>query len=90
MMLSDVFLSQVKLVTEDRVKMPKINQEELGQIKICLPQADEQAEIVEFLDAKILSINHLIESKEKLLIELESYKQSTIYEYVTGKKDAQR
>jgi type I restriction enzyme S subunit len=88
MMLSDVFLSQVKLVTEDRVKMPKINQEELGQIRICLPQEDEQAEIVEYLDSKIQNINHLIECKEKLLSDLESYKKSMIYEYITGKKEA--
>lgn len=88
MMLSDVFLSQVKLVTEDRVKMPKINQEELGQIKICLPPEDEQVEIVKYLNSKITSINHLMESKEKFLAELESYKRSMIYEYVTGKKEA--
>ena len=88
MMLSDVFLSQVKLVTEDRVKMPKINQDELGQIIICLPPEDEQAEIVNYLDSKIMSINHLVDNKEKLLSEFENYKKSMIYEYVTGKKEA--
>ena len=36
MILSQYFLNQVSLVTEDRVKMPKINQEELGVIKIVL------------------------------------------------------
>ena len=87
MMLSDVFLSQVKLVTEDRVKMPKINQEELGQIRVCLPPEDEQAEIVEYLDSMNMRINSLIVNKDNLLSELESYKKSMIYEYVTGKKE---
>ena len=52
MMLSDRFLAQVKLVTENRVKMPKINQEELSQILIYLPPENEQNEIAGYLDKK--------------------------------------
>ena len=37
MILSQYFLNQVSLVTEDRVKMPKINQEELGVLKLYYP-----------------------------------------------------
>ncbi|MCR4646299.1 MAG: restriction endonuclease subunit S [Oscillospiraceae bacterium] len=87
MMLSDRFLSQVKLVTENRVKMPKINQEELGQILIYLPTTDEQQEIAAYLDKKCAEIDALITKKEQFLTELESYKKSMIYEYVTGKKE---
>ncbi|MEE5994069.1 MAG: restriction endonuclease subunit S [Oscillospiraceae bacterium] len=89
MMLSDRFLSQVKLVTENRVKMPKINQEELSQILIYLPSADEQQEIADYLDKKCAEIDTLITKKEQFLKELESYKKSLIYEYVTGKKEVQ-
>ena len=87
MMLSDRFLAQVKLVTENRVKMPKINQEELGQVLIYNPPIDEQQEIAEYLDKKCSEIDSLITKKEQFLTELDSYKKSLIYEYVTGKKE---
>ena len=48
---------------------------------------DEQAEIISYLDRKCAEIDRLIAAKEQLLIELESYKKSVIYEYVTGKKE---
>ena len=87
MMLSDRFLAQVKLVTENRVKMPKINQDELSQILIYLPPDSEQQEIAAYLDKKCAEIDALITKKETFLTELESYKKSLIYEYVTGKKE---
>lgn len=47
----------------------------------------EQQEIVEYLEKKCTEIGQLIASKQRLLAELESYKKSVIYEYVTGKKE---
>ena len=48
---------------------------------------DEQQEIVNYLDSKCSEIEKLINAKEQLLTELESYKKSLIFEYVTGKKE---
>ena len=87
MMLSRIFLAQVKIVTENRVKMPIINQEELSIILIYLPPKNEQREIAAYLDKKCAEIDTLITKKEQFLTELESYKKSMIYEYVTGKKE---
>lgn len=87
LMLSNVFLSQVKLVTENRVKMPKINQEEISRILLCCPDDEEQAKIVDYLDTKCSQIDKLIEIKQKKIESLEQYKKSLIYEYVTGKKE---
>ena len=39
------------------------------------------------MDEKCATIDSLIASKESLITELESYKKSVIYEYVTGKKE---
>ena len=86
-MLSDVLLSQVSMITEDRVKMPKINQDELGSTYFAVPSKDEQESIAKYLDSKCADIDKLIEYKTKLLIDLEEYKKSLIYEYVTGKKE---
>ena len=90
MILSQYFLNQVSLVTEDRVKMPKINQEELGVIKIVLPDnINEQEKIVLYLHQKCQDISKAIEEKKEQLETLEQYKKSVIYEYVTGKKEVQ-
>lgn len=47
----------------------------------------EQREIINFLDNKSFEIDTTIYQKEQLITELESYKKSLIYEYVTGKKE---
>ena len=60
----------------------------LYSISIPLPPIEEQKEIADYLDAKIAEIDNLIDKKEQLLIELENYKKTMIYEYVTGKKEA--
>ena len=47
----------------------------------------EREEIVDYLDKKCTEIDRLIKHKQRYLTELESYKKSLIYEYVTGKKE---
>lgn len=56
------------------------------QVVYCQDER-EQVEIITYLDHKCAEIDRLIAAKEQLLTELESYKKSVIYEYVTGKKD---
>lgn len=86
--LSNGFLQQVSMITENRVKMPKINQVELSKILVAIPETiAEQKEIADYLDAKCAEIDRLIAKKEQLVKELESYKKSLIYEVVTGKRE---
>ena len=86
--LSNGFLQQVSMITENRVKMPKINQVELSKILVALPCfLAEQKEIADYLDVKCAEIDKLIAKKEQLVKELESYKKSLIYEVVTGKRE---
>lgn len=54
---------------------------------VALPDAEEQKEIVFYLDEKINEIEALVNKKENYLSELENYKKALIYEYVTGKKE---
>ena len=54
---------------------------------VLLPEKKEQQEIAAYLDQKCTEIDKLIEKKEQLVGELENYKKSLIYEYVTGKKE---
>ena len=56
-------------------------------IMFPIPPKDEQKEIVDYLDNKIPEMERLIAKKEAFLVELENYKESMIYEYVTGKRE---
>lgn len=87
MMLSNYFSAQVGLVTENRVKMPKINQNELSSILVALPSISEQQEIADYLDKKCSAIDSAIKKKQALIEKLTEYKKSLIYEVVTGKKE---
>lgn len=85
-MLSGYFVQQVAAITANRVKMPKINKQELSKITVLLPPLSEQASIVSYLDRKCLLIDGVIAEKEDLIRELENYKRSLIFEVVTGKR----
>ena len=57
------------------------------QVPLFDPPLDEQKEIADYLDQKCAEIDSLIAKKATLIEEMESYKKSIIYEYVTGKKE---
>lgn len=61
----------------------------LNNFYITFPDMEEQQRIVEFLDIKCSEIDKLLAKKEELLADLEDYKKSFIYEYVTGKKEVE-
>lgn len=65
----------------------KVAKEDLKSLIIPVPSVDEQREIVRYLNQKCIDIEEVIKKKELFLSELESYKKSIIYEYVTGKKE---
>jgi len=67
--------------------IPSIVGSEVESIFIPYPSKEEQGKIVEFLDEKIGEIDVLISEKQRITQELERYKNSIIYEYVTGKKE---
>ena len=56
-------------------------------IKVVFPSQSEQEEIIKYLDEKCAGIDALITKKQQYLTEIENYKKSLIYEYVTGKKE---
>lgn len=51
------------------------------------PPEEEQQEIIQYLDDKCSGIDALIVQKQEHFTEIENYKKSLIYEYVTGKKE---
>ena len=69
------------------VKLFSITQKILGSVSVILPSEKEQKEIVSHLDNICTEIDGIIAKKTSLLSEIEAYKKSLIYEYVTGKKE---
>lgn len=58
---------------------------EFKSIKIPLPPLSEQTKIANFLDKKCAQIDSIIEESKKSIEEYKSWKQSVIFEAVTGK-----
>lgn len=54
---------------------------------VLLPPLEEQNLIAEYLNNSVMELDKILRDKEQLIIDLESYKKSLIYEYVTGKKE---
>ena len=63
------------------------NFNKLGKFRIAVPSVDEQNEIVAHLDSKCTEIDAIIALKKQQLQILSDYKNSIIYEYITGKKE---
>lgn len=59
----------------------------IEKLRFWLPNVNTQKDVINSLDKKIGELDALIAKKELFLSELENYKKSLIYEYVTGKKE---
>lgn len=71
-----------------RIGQWDLNKDQFKNLKFAFPESKrEQIEIVEYLDGKISKIDNLVIEKKQLVSELEQYKKSLVYEYVTGKKE---
>ena len=65
----------------------EISFDSFSAFRLPHPSYEEQQEIADYLDKKCAEIDTIIAKKTALLDEMESYKKSVIYEYVTGKKE---
>lgn len=61
--------------------------DQFRDIPVAFPPIGEQQAIVKYLDRMCAQVDALITKKDSVVSELESYKKSLIYEYVTGKKE---
>lgn len=66
-----------------------LRQDKLNQCPILCPPLNEQKSIASWLDKQCEHIESLISIKQSKIAELQDYKKSLIYEYVTGKKEVQ-
>ena len=66
--------------------LKRVSVEKNANLPIVLASLEEQEEVVSYLAEKCAAIDALIVQKEQYVVELENYKKSLIYEYVTSKK----
>ena len=76
-------INQIK----DGMGVPHLFQADIKKFNVLLPPIDEQILIGRFLDEEILKLDNLIKSIKDQIQKLKEYRQSLIYEAVTGKID---
>lgn len=86
LLLSDAY---TKLAVDEsmRVAMPKINREDLGEIRWPFPPAAEQAEIVVDIETVIATIDALLVRIQDSISTLQEHRTALISAAVTGKID---
>lgn len=65
--------------------LPSMTQSNYENMQIPVPPLSEQQEIADYLDAKCAEIDELIKVKQEKIETLKQYRQSLIFEAVTGK-----
>ena len=85
-LFTDTFTNVVE-ANSTGISYPAINSSKLINLKILIPPLSEQTTISNLLDFKSLEIDTLISIKQNKIQELNEYKKSIIYEYITGKKE---
>ncbi len=80
----DVFLA---LATGIRVRSCDLRWNKIANTAFIIPPIEEQQDIADYLDDKCAQIDSIIESKNNIIKQLQEYKKSIIFEYVTGKKE---
>ncbi|GGJ05282.1 restriction endonuclease subunit S [Paenibacillus hunanensis] len=84
------YLKQVKIqehfkLVAGTTTIPDLNHGEFLSTKCLIPPVSEQIQIVDFLDSCISDIDSLITEIKNQINKLKEYRQSLIYEAVTGK-----
>lgn len=82
---SDFVINQLKRKSNSTT-IEVIYSYNLREIYLPVIPTNEQKEILEYLNNKCSKIDSIIEDKNKQLETIKKYKNSLIYEYVTGKK----
>ena len=85
---SDVYKAILGLKSNGMtIGLQNLSNQNFYSVYSLYPPEAEQQEIIQYLDDKCSGIDALIVQKQEHLTEIENYKKSLIYEYVTGKKE---
>jgi restriction endonuclease S subunit len=85
-LLCDWFTKYAVLFS-DRVAMPKVNRETLGNCLMVVPPIDEQRRIVGFIEEQTTQIDSVTDKISMQIAKLREYRQTVISAAVTGQID---
>lgn len=87
-LISDVFWKWFNMNQNGNSTIIHLYQEQFSNFVFPIPKSEtEQQQIADFLDQKCLQIDTVISANEKTIEKLKEYRQSVIYEAVTGKME---
>jgi type I restriction enzyme, S subunit len=69
-----------------RVAMPKVNREDVKNYQSAFPDADEQQEIVDYIEREIMKLNKVISKVQQEIASIKEYREALITDLVTGKR----
>ena len=67
--------------------IPTMSQQKMSNFYLVCPTLERQTTIADAIDKRVELIDEMIKEKEELIRDLSSYKDSLIYEIITGKKE---
>ena len=85
--LNSQYSQKQKSYGKAKLKVVHIYSRDIANLKIAIPNSEVQKSIADYLDNLCLNLNDLINNKLSKIDYLKQYRQSIIYEYVTGKKE---
>lgn len=85
--LNSQYSQKQKSYGKAKLKVVHIYSRDIANLKIAIPNPEVQKSIADYLDNLCLNINDLINNKLSKIDYLKQYRQSIIYEYVTGKRE---
>ncbi|WP_181364904.1 restriction endonuclease subunit S [Bacillus cereus] len=85
--LSSTYIQDIINQIKDGMGVPHLFQADIKKFPIILPPLCEQKEIVKYIDEQVENLDSLIETIKVQVQKLKGYRQSLIYEAVTGKID---
>ena len=88
-LLSDYF-SSFAILSSDRVAMPKVNRETIGDFPMVVPPSAEQEVIVRYVDEAVAEIDRLGDRSVKVIERLRERRTALITAAVTGQIDVTR
>ena len=87
-MQSSYYMEYIQHVKVDgKNSAAKYNLGDVRKSPIILPPMDEQMQIVKYLDYRLRALEQLLSTKQSIIADLKAYKQSLVYEVVTGKRE---
>ena len=84
-MTSSIIQTQIKMLSAMQSTRPELGIDGLRNLLTVAPPVEKQREIAEYLDHQCTELNAAIATNASMLEKLKEYRQSIIYEAVTGK-----